>query len=161
VTVRYGATCWVSRFDGTCEVSERRGTARGDICDPSARAHASSPAAASRGSTSRAAIAAGMRRAGFDRRGRFIGRQCAAGIRVARRCPTDAAAAPRRTGLLARLFGRRPTPSAQAATPEVAASVDPARAQSALTAVLDEIGTASHRPFSREPGATPQITYRT
>jgi hypothetical protein len=74
---------------------------------------------------------------------------------------TDAAAAPRRTGLLARLFGRRPTPSAQAATPEVAASVDLVRAQSALTAVLDEIGAARRRPFSREPGAAPQITYRT
>jgi hypothetical protein len=74
---------------------------------------------------------------------------------------TNAAAAPRRSGLLARLFGRRPTPSAPAATPEVAASVDPARAQSALTAVLDEIGAARHRPFSREPGAAPQITYRT
>jgi hypothetical protein len=79
--------------------------------------------------------------------------RCVSAVRRA-----DAAAAPRRTGLLARLFGRRPTPSAQAATPEVAASVDPALAQSALTAVLDEIGAARHRPFSRQPGAAPQIT---
>jgi hypothetical protein len=69
--------------------------------------------------------------------------------------------APPRRGLLARLLRRgppapEPTP-ASARTPPAAAR-DPGLAQGALTAVLDEIGAARHRPFSRELGAPPPTT---
>jgi hypothetical protein len=72
----------------------------------------------------------------------------------------DVSGAPRR-GLLARLLRRR-EPVAQPApvserTP-AATALDPRLAQGALTAVLDEIGAARHRPFSRELGATPPTT---
>jgi hypothetical protein len=74
----------------------------------------------------------------------------------------------RRAGLFARLFGRRAkTPAAQApepqpetepeAAPEPAPAaiergrdeLDPARAEQILTGVLDDLGAARHRPFSR------------
>lgn len=56
-----------------------------------------------------------------------------------------------RPGLLARLLRRRaPEPVATAATPR---PLEPGLAQGALTAVLDEIGAARHRPFSRDVGA--------
>jgi hypothetical protein len=37
-------------------------------------------------------------------------------------------------------------------------ALDASLARSALSAVLDEIGAARHRPFSRDAGAPPQIT---
>ena len=75
--------------------------------------------------------------------------------------PAVAVAAPPRIGLLARLFGRRPPPRPQAPPPLVQAPaphVDPQQARDALTAILDEIGTARHRPFSRDAGASARIT---
>ncbi len=72
-----------------------------------------------------------------------------------------AAQAPARAGLLARLFRRRPPPSPQALLQDVQAptpALDPQQARDALTAVLDEIGAARHRPFSRDAGAPSQIT---
>jgi hypothetical protein len=74
---------------------------------------------------------------------------------------TATAQAPARAGLLARLFRRRPPPSAQAVSQDVEAPappLDPQQAREALTAVLDEIGAARHRPFSRDAGARAQIT---
>lgn len=68
---------------------------------------------------------------------------------------------PRRRGLLARLFGRRPAPAAPAPPAVVEApapQVDPQQARDALTAILDEIGAARHRPFSRDAGASARIT---
>jgi len=67
----------------------------------------------------------------------------------------------RRQGLLARLLRRRPpaaepVPAAAGTPPGV--PLDPRLAQGALTAVLDEIGAARHRPFSRELGAPPPTT---
>jgi hypothetical protein len=70
----------------------------------------------------------------------------------------------RRAGLFARLFGRRAkTPAAQAPEPQPEAApepapaaiergrdeLDPARAEQILTGVLDDLGAARHRPFSR------------
>ena len=84
--------------------------------------------------------------------------------------PTVDAAAPTRRGLLARLLRRRPRPSPppdadDAQEPEGPAApeqreetIDAGLARSALSAVLDEIGAARHRPFSRDAGAPPQIT---
>jgi hypothetical protein len=75
--------------------------------------------------------------------------------------PAAEVAAPRRIGLLARLFGRRRPPRPQAPPPleqAPAPEVDPQRAHDALTAILDEIGTARHRPFSRDAGASARIT---
>jgi hypothetical protein len=75
--------------------------------------------------------------------------------------PAVAVAAPPRIGLLARLFGRRPPPRPQAPPPLVQAPaphVDPQQARDALTAILEEIGTARHRPFSRDAGASARIT---
>jgi hypothetical protein len=69
--------------------------------------------------------------------------------------------APQRLGLLARLFGRRPPPSPPAPPALVEApapQVDPQQAHDALTAILDEIGAARHRPFSRDAGASARIT---
>jgi hypothetical protein len=68
---------------------------------------------------------------------------------------------PARVSLLARLFRRRPPPSTQAVSQDVQAPalpLDPQQARAALTAVLDEIGAARHRPFSRDAGARAQIT---
>ena len=68
---------------------------------------------------------------------------------------------PPAVGLLARLFGRRPPPRPQAPPPLVQAPaphVDPQQARDALTAILEEIGTARHRPFSRDAGASARIT---
>jgi hypothetical protein len=90
--------------------------------------------------------------------------------------PAAAAPAPRR-GLLARLFGRRrarppapvrpPAPESSASAPEPAAPapeaatpapepaetepapLDAGRAEAILTGVLDDLGAAHHRPFSR------------
>jgi hypothetical protein len=54
---------------------------------------------------------------------------------------------------------RRPTPPAAPVVSAVAAdALDPRLAQGALTAVLDEIGAARHRPFSRDVGAPPPIS---
>jgi hypothetical protein len=75
--------------------------------------------------------------------------------------PAVAPAAAPRIGLLARLFGRRPPPFPQAPPALVQAPaprVDPQQARDALTAILDEIGTARHRPFSRDAGAAARIT---
>jgi hypothetical protein len=72
----------------------------------------------------------------------------------------------RRAGLFARLFGRRgKPPAAQAPEPEPEPQpapepapaaiergrdeLDPARAEQILTGVLDDLGAARHRPFSR------------
>ena len=65
---------------------------------------------------------------------------------------------PVRVGLFARLLRRRGPATAQAAieAPSSVADQHDARlAQGALTAVLDEIGTARHRPFSRDAGTPP------
>jgi hypothetical protein len=84
--------------------------------------------------------------------------------------PAVDAAAPARRRLLARLLRRRPRPSPpadaeDAQEPEAPAAPEPREetldaslARSALSAVLDEIGAARHRPFSRDAGAPPQIT---
>lgn len=84
--------------------------------------------------------------------------------------PTVDAAAPARHRLLARLLRRRPRPDPP---PNVDDAQEPERppqpeqpeesleaglARSALSAMLDEIGAARHRPFSRDAGAPPQIT---
>jgi hypothetical protein len=74
---------------------------------------------------------------------------------------TVAAQARGRRGLLARLFRRRRPPRPQGLSQDVQAPappLDPEQARDALTAVLDEIGAARHRPFSRDAGAAPQIT---
>jgi hypothetical protein len=68
-----------------------------------------------------------------------------------------------RTVLLTRLFGRRRKLIAQPTrdrvpAPTPAPALDHALAQGALAAVLDEIGAARHRPFSRDPGAAASIT---
>ncbi len=66
------------------------------------------------------------------------------------------AAEPKQPGLWARLMRRRPTPPAAPVVVAVAAdALDQRLAQGALTAVLDEIGAARHRPFSRDVGAPP------
>jgi hypothetical protein len=58
-----------------------------------------------------------------------------------------------RRGLLARLFARRRPAPPPAPTPEPPAAPEPAieleRAERALGALLDEVGTPRHRPFSR------------
>jgi hypothetical protein len=84
--------------------------------------------------------------------------------------PTVDAAAPARRRLLARLLRRRPRPSPPADADDVQhppappapeqreETLDASLARSALSAVLDEIGAARHRPFSRDAGAPPQIT---
>lgn len=72
---------------------------------------------------------------------------------------SEATAPPRRIGLLARLLRRRPESTAPAPPPSaaepLAPALDLASAQGALTAVLDEIGVARHRPFSRDAAAAP------
>jgi hypothetical protein len=72
--------------------------------------------------------------------------------------PMPAETAPVRVGLFARLLRRR-GPAAGQPSIEAPASVvdqrDARLAQGALTAVLDEIGTARHRPFSRDAGTPP------
>jgi hypothetical protein len=71
----------------------------------------------------------------------------------------QAQAEARRPGLWARLLRRRQTPPAAAVTSAVEAETLEGRlAQGALTAVLDEIGAARHRPFSRDVGAPPPIS---
>jgi hypothetical protein len=83
--------------------------------------------------------------------------------------PTLDPGPPTRPRLLARLLRRRPRPSpppageheqapAEPAPEEPAPTLDAGLARSALAAVLDEIGAARHRPFSRDAGAPPQIT---
>jgi hypothetical protein len=64
-------------------------------------------------------------------------------------------------GLLARLLRRGPpavAPAPTSAETPPPAPLDPGLAQGALTAVLDEIGAARHRPFSRELGVAPPTT---
>ena len=71
--------------------------------------------------------------------------------------PAATVTAAPRIGLLARLFRRRPQtppPLVQAPPPQI----DPQQARDALTAILDEIGAARHRPFSRDAGASARIT---
>ena len=59
--------------------------------------------------------------------------------------------APPRPGLIARLLARlRPSAPAAPAEPEPAPALDSAAAEVALTSVLDQIGAARHRPFSRQ-----------
>jgi hypothetical protein len=61
-----------------------------------------------------------------------------------------------RVGFFARLLRRRPPAPATAATVEPAAvALDASVAEGALTAILDELGSARHRPFSRGPAASP------
>ena len=73
--------------------------------------------------------------------------------------PEQAPELPLRRGFWARIRRRRPAavPPAPPAAP-AADALDPGFVQGALTAVLDEIGTARHRPFSRDAGAPPAIT---
>jgi hypothetical protein len=74
--------------------------------------------------------------------------------------PAPAAPPPSaQVGLLARLLGRgRPAaPPAQPPPPSAPVELlDPDLAQGALTAILDEIGAARHRPFSRDLAAPPR-----
>ncbi len=64
---------------------------------------------------------------------------------------TPAQQAPSRPGLLARLLaGLRPTPTPAAAQEGSAPELDSATAELALTSVLDQVGAARHRPFSRQ-----------
>ncbi len=73
----------------------------------------------------------------------------------------EVAAAPPRTGWFARLLRRAPVAppvEVSAAPPPAVGALDPGLAQGALTAVLDVIGAARHRPFSRDVGAPPPIT---
>lgn len=75
--------------------------------------------------------------------------------------PAATVTAPPRIGLLARLFRRRPPPRPQTPPLLVQAPpppIDPQQARDALTAILDEIGAARHRPFSRDAGASARIT---
>ena len=75
--------------------------------------------------------------------------------------PAATVTAAPRIGLLARLFRRRPPPRPQTPPPLVQApppQIDPQQARDALTAILDEIGAARHRPFSRDAGASARIT---
>jgi hypothetical protein len=59
---------------------------------------------------------------------------------------------PPRPGLLARLFSRlRPPASPSPAELQPEPVLDAAAAQLALTSVLDHVGAARHRPFSRQP----------
>jgi hypothetical protein len=66
---------------------------------------------------------------------------------------------PKRPGLLARLFGARPAAPAGPAREGAAnnpQAFDSRLAQGALTALLDEIGAARHRPFARDVEASRQ-----
>ena len=69
--------------------------------------------------------------------------------------PEPAAAAPARPGFWARLFGRRPAepvpaePAAVEPPPAPEPAIDAERAEAALSSVLDTLGAAHHRPFSR------------
>jgi hypothetical protein len=68
--------------------------------------------------------------------------------------PPPAPPRPRRRGLIARLLARLlpPAPPVPApAAPAVAPAPDSEAAEVALTSVLDQIGAARHRPFSRQP----------
>jgi hypothetical protein len=90
---------------------------------------------------------------GFGTRVRLTAR-----LRSGREAPAPALE-PRRPGLLARLFGARPAATAVPASEDAADDpepFDPRLAQGALTALLDEIGAARHRPFSRDVGASQQ-----
>jgi len=71
----------------------------------------------------------------------------------------QAAVEPKRPGLLARLFGARPAAPAGPAREGAAnnpQAFDSRLAQGALTALLDEIGAARHRPFARDVEASRQ-----
>jgi hypothetical protein len=59
---------------------------------------------------------------------------------------------PRRQGLIAKLLARLRPPAAPEPAPAEAAAppLDSAAAEAALTSVLDQIGAARHRPFSRQ-----------
>jgi hypothetical protein len=98
---------------------------------------------------------------GFGTRVR-LSAQLAPALRAAPAPEAIAMAAPqRRPGLLVRLLGRTGGAGAPAAAPPLVSqprTLDPALAQLALTAVLDEIGTARHRPFSRDLAAPVTVT---
>jgi len=66
---------------------------------------------------------------------------------------------PPRRGLLARLLRRRSAPPAPEPVPAVPTvpAVEHGTARGALTAVLDEVGTPRHRPFSRDTRAARPI----
>ena len=81
--------------------------------------------------------------------------------------PAEPAAEPhpegRRAGLLARLLRHLraappppPEPEPDDGAEPTVAPLDGGTARRALTAVLDEIGTARHRPFSRQPAPPPR-----
>jgi hypothetical protein len=60
-----------------------------------------------------------------------------------------------RMGLLARLLRRRPAEAAALTAVEPGSgALDASLAEGALTAILDELGSARHRPFSRDPTST-------
>jgi hypothetical protein len=64
----------------------------------------------------------------------------------------------RRTGFWARILRRRPPAPAPQSPQTPPDAIDPRLAKGALTAVLDEIGTARHRPFSRDVGPRPRTS---
>jgi hypothetical protein len=95
-------------------------------------------------------VAAGsveLRPSGFGTRVRLT-------VQLAQGDPPPVATPPHPPGLIARLLGRfwAPAPPAPEAEPEPATGLEEGTVQKALTAVLDEIGAARHRPFSRHPG---------
>jgi hypothetical protein len=104
---------------------------------------------------------------GFGTRVRLTA-EIAEAAQVAEPAPTPAPTIdhgpPTRRRLLARLLRRRPRPSPPPAGDDAQEPAQPAQtldeglARSALAAVLDEIGAARHRPFSRDAGARPRIT---
>jgi hypothetical protein len=68
--------------------------------------------------------------------------------------PPPAPVSPPRRSLLLRLLRRRPAPPGEptglAAVARSPLALEPAAAEEALIAVLDEIGAARHRPFPRD-----------
>ena len=76
--------------------------------------------------------------------------------------PAPVSAEPARRSLLSRLLRR--SPATHAPAPPAAAGAQPVptidcgRAEGVLTAVLDQIGAARHRPFSRDAAARPPAT---
>jgi len=66
--------------------------------------------------------------------------------------PAPTPAPLRRHGLLARMLARLRPPAAPApVAAEPSPALDSVAAEVALTSVLDQIGAARHRPFSRQP----------
>jgi hypothetical protein len=74
-------------------------------------------------------------------------------VRLTAQIPTEPEPSPQpASGLLARLLARlrRSAPAPPAPDP-APMTIEPAAAESALTGMLDQIGAARHRPFSRRP----------